>query len=87
MLAIAPRTGRRETAAAGPATLSGLIAPAEYLGAALGPLIDAILVNTFGYAHAIIALGGLSIVAAVIFRLVEARPTHPAANSGNVQTP
>lgn len=87
MLAIVPSIGRRGTAAAVPAALSGLIAPAEYLGAALGPLIAAILVNAFGYAHAIIALGGLSIVAAVIFRLVEARPTPPAANSGNAQTP
>ena len=87
MLAIVHGIGERETAEAGPATLSGLIAPAEYLGAALGPLIAAILVNAIGYAHAIIALGGLSIVAAVIFRLVEALPKHPAGHSGNLQTP
>jgi predicted MFS family arabinose efflux permease len=87
MLAIVPGIRERETAEAGPATLSGLIAPAEYLGAALGPLIAAILVNAIGYAYAIIALGGLAIVAAVIFRLVEALPKHPTVHSGNLQTP
>ncbi len=87
MLTLAARLNGRQTDGDDPATVSGLIAQAEYVGAALGPLIAALLVDTFGYVHAIIALGGLSMVTAVIFRLVEALPKHPAANLENGQIP
>ena len=86
-LSLASRLCEHQTGGVDPAKLSGLIAQAEYIGAALGPLIAAILVDTFSYAHAIVALGGLSIVTAVVFRLTGGLPQRSAANSGNAQIP
>ncbi|MBI3053117.1 MAG: MFS transporter [Betaproteobacteria bacterium] len=77
----------RDTAEKAPATLSGVIAQAEFVGAALGPVIAAILVSAFGYAHAIIALGGLSVATAVVFLLIEGLLKSPTANFGNRQIP
>ena len=87
MLAIVARLRERETAENDPAILFRLIGKAEHIGAALGPLIAAVLVNAIGYTHAIIALGGLSIVTAVVFRVIEGLPKSAAANSGVGQTP
>ncbi len=86
MLALVSHPGERNTVDNDPAIRSGLIVPAENLGSALGPLLAAILVNAFGYAHAIVALGGLSIATAIVFRLAAATG-NPAANFKAPQTP
>jgi predicted MFS family arabinose efflux permease len=70
LLTIVPAICPEESQKYGQAALFGLIRFAERVGSVLGPIIAALLVTSLGFENAIVAIGALSTVTALIFAVL-----------------
>lgn len=78
MLAIVPEICPEESRKLGPATLFGYLRLGERIGSMAGPFIAAGLIAAVGYADAILSLGAISTVAAVIYAIIHYTSRRPA---------
>lgn len=83
MLAIVPEICPEETRRLGAATLFGYLRLGERIGSMAGPFIAAGLIATVGYADAILSLGAISTVPAIIYAVIQRAARRPVAEAAS----